>query len=190
MKVFVLGWNKSGTKSLTKALEILGYNVLDTAGGGQTLETIKSNILNQKPILTDLQQYDCYVDYPFFEPIVFSHLVNENQNAKYISLTRDLDEYVESVLKHKIRNIENGIEPSWHWLGTGDKNTFLNYPQELKDWIKRKTWFKHTSNLYWLKKYNIDYLELDITKGDKWESLCKYLDKEIPTQEFPYLNKG
>ena len=46
------------------------------------------------------------------------------------------------------------------------------------------------SNLNWLKKHNIDYLELDITKGDKWEKLCKYLDKEIPTQEFPYLNKG
>ena len=40
MKVFVLGWNKSGTKSLTKALEILGYNVLDTAGGGKTVEVI------------------------------------------------------------------------------------------------------------------------------------------------------
>jgi hypothetical protein len=190
MKVFVLGWNKSGTKSLTKALEILGYNVLDTAGGGKTVEVIKDNILNQKPIMTNLEQYDCYVDFPFFEPLVFSHLVNENKNAKYISLTRNLDDYVDSVLKHKIRNIENGVEPSWHWLGTGDKNTFLNFPQELKDWIKRKTWFNHLSNLNWLKKHNIDYLELDITKGDKWEKLCKYLDKEIPTQEFPYLNKG
>ena len=40
MKLFVLGYNKTGTKSLAKALEILGYNVLHTGGGGEFLEKV------------------------------------------------------------------------------------------------------------------------------------------------------
>jgi|TARA_B100000035_G_C20996392_1_gene552711 hypothetical protein len=194
MKIFVLGYNKSGTKSLTDALQILGYKVLDT---GITfdkfftiLDNIKSNIENQNPILHNLDDYDCYVDYPFFEPIVFSHLVNENPTAKYISLTRDLDEYVDSVLRHKIRDIKNKHYNSWNWLGVGDEKTFENYPTYQKKWMKEKAYFKHTSNLLWLKKLNITYLEMNITQGDGWDKLCPYLNKDIPDTTFPHSNKG
>jgi len=34
-KIFVLGYNKTGTKSLAKALEILGYKTTHTKGGGE-----------------------------------------------------------------------------------------------------------------------------------------------------------
>ena len=47
---------------------------------------------------------DWPLDYPIFEPIVFSHIVDEYSDAKYISLTRGYDDYVESVLKDKIKS--------------------------------------------------------------------------------------
>ncbi len=72
MKIFVLGYNKTGTKSLAKALEILGYNVLHTGGGGEFLEKVGWNLHFTKPILSEVDTYDCYIDYPIFEPIVFS----------------------------------------------------------------------------------------------------------------------
>jgi|TARA_B100001758_G_scaffold45598_1_gene36477 hypothetical protein len=186
MKIFVLGYNKTGTKSLAKALEILGYNVLHTGGGGEFLEKVGWNLHFTKPILSEVDTYDCYIDYPIFEPIVFSHIIDEYPNAKYISLTRDFNGYVESVLRDKIKRLEDGIENSWNWLGVGDKEVFENYPEYQKRWVREKTMFKHVSNLRWLDKKKIDYLNMNIIDDkDGWEKLCGYLSHSIPEVDFP-----
>ena len=187
MKIFVLGYNKTGTKSLANALEILGYKVLHTGGGGAHLEKIGWNMYYNSSILDGLDEYECYIDYPIFEPTVFSHLVFEYPTAKYISLTRDLDGYVDSVLRDKIKRLDDGIVNSWNWLGVGGKEVFKNYPKYQKEWIKEKTEFKHQSNLRFLKKKGIKYLDMNICdNGDGWEELCPFLDKSIPNEEFSW----
>jgi hypothetical protein len=186
-KIFVLGYNKTGTKSLAKSLEILGYNVLHTGGGGAHLEKIGWNMYYNSPILDGLDEYECYIDYPIFEPTVFSHLVFEYPDAKYISLTRDLEDYVESVLKDKIKRLDEGIEDSWNWLGVGDKEVFENYPEYQKEWVKGRMMFKHYSNISLLKKKEIEYLHFNICDNrDSWEELCSFLNQPIPNEEFPY----
>jgi len=188
MKIFVLGYNKTGTKSLAKALEILGYNVLHTGGGGAYLEKIGWNLYDNKPILDGLDEYECYIDYPIFEPTVFSHLVFEYPDATYISLTRDLDEYVESVLRDKIKRLDEGVIDSWNWLGVGDKEVFENYPDYQKEWVKGRMMFKHYSNISLLKKNSIGYLNFNICdEGDDWEKLCEYLSHAIPKVNFPNI---
>jgi|TARA_Y100000590_G_scaffold469581_1_gene658384 hypothetical protein len=188
IKLFVIGYNKTGTKSLAKALDILGYKVLHTGGGGEFLEKVGWNLFNGKSILDGVDEYDCYIDYPIFEPIVFSHIIDEYPDAKYISLTRGYDDYVESVLRDKIKRLEDGIENSWNWLGVGEIEVFENYPQYQKDWIKDKTMFKHISNLRWLDKKKIDYLEMNICDDkDGWEKLCGYLSHAIPENDFPNI---
>jgi len=185
-KIFVLGYNKTGTKSLAKALEILGYNVLHMGAREKLIRIMYDNLVENKPILNRIGQFDCYLDYPIFEPNVFSHIVNEHRDAKYISLTRNYDDYVESVLKDKIKNLDDGIVDSWNWLGVGGKEVFENYPKYQKEWVKEKTKFKHQSNIRFLDKYMIDFLEMNICdSGDGWEELCSYLDQPIPNEEFP-----
>jgi hypothetical protein len=187
IKLFVIGYNKTGTKSLAKALDILGYKVLHTGGGGEFLEKVGWNLFNGKSILDGVDEYDCYIDYPIFEPIVFSHIIDEYPDAKYISLIRDLDGYVDSVLRDKIKRLEDGIIDSWNWLGVGDKEVFENYPEYQKEWVKGKIKFKHQSNLRWLEKKGIDYLDMNICdNGEGWKELCSFLDKSVPNVEFPY----
>jgi hypothetical protein len=190
-KLFVIGYNKTGTKSLAKALEILGYRVLHTGGGGAHLEKIGWNMYYNNPILDGLDEYECYIDYPIFEPTVFSHIVHEYPSAKYISLTRNLDDYIESVLKDKIKRLDDGVVDSWNWLGVGDKEVFENYPEYQKDWITGRTKFKHYSNLSLLKKNNIELLDMNICdNNDGWNKLCDFLYKEIPNMTFPHYNKS
>jgi len=189
-KIFVLGYNKTGTKSLSKALTILGFKVMDTNGGGQLLLDVFDNLKNNKPILNQYQEYDAFIDYPIFEPTIFSHIVDEYPNANYISLTRNLDDYVESVLKDKVKRLQQGIIDSWNWLGVGKQEVFENYPEYQKNWIKNRTEFKHQSNLNWLKKKDINWLDLDICSGDEWNKLCNYLGTEVPNVKFPNINKS
>ena len=188
-KIFVLGYNKTGTKSLTEALEILGYNVFNTGGGTQdNFENIVyDNLKSNCPILNGVDRYDCYIDWPIFEPTIFSHIIDEYPDAKYISLTRGYDDYVESVLRDKIKRLKDGIENSWNWLGVGDKEVFENYPEYQKEWVKERVEFKHQSNLRWLEKKKIGYLDLNICDdGDSWEKLCSFLDIPIPNEDFPH----
>ena len=187
-KIIVLGYNKTGTKSLTEALENLGYNVFNTGGGTQdNFENIVyDNLKSNCPILNGVDRYDCYIDWPIFEPTIFSHIIDEYPDAKYISLTRGYDDYVESVLRDKIKRLKDGIENSWNWLGVGDKEVFENYPEYQKEWVKERVEFKHQSNLRWLEKKKIGYLDLNICDdGDSWEKLCSFLDIPIPNEDFP-----
>ena len=102
-------------------------------------------------------------------------------------MTRGYDDYVESVLRDKIKRLKDGIENSWNWLGVGDKEVFENYPEYQKEWVKERVEFKHQSNLRWLEKKKIGYLDLNICDdGDSWEKLCSFLDIPIPNEDFPH----
>ena len=190
-KIFVLGYNKTGTKSLSNALEYLGYKVLHTGSTGDFigfLDRIGNNLNKSKNVLDGLEGYDCYIDYPFYEPTVFSHIISEYPDAKYISLTRSLDGYVDSVLRDKIKRIRQGNFDNWNWLGVGEEEVFRNYPEYQKEWVKGRIQFKHYSNVRFLNKKKIDYLQMNICdKGDGWEVLCSFLDKPIPDKEFPWI---
>lgn len=187
MKIFVFGFNKTGTKSLESALSTIGFVHCPFEAVWGIFDNIKDN----KPILDNIDIWDVYSDYPIYEPKVFSHLVDEYPSAKFISLTRNLDDYVESVLKHKIRDLENGVNDSWNWLGIGDKKSYKNYPQYQKEWVKGRAEFKHSSNIRLLNKKKINYLDMNICdNNDGWEKLCKFLDRPIPNKDFPHLNKS
>ncbi len=194
-KIFVLGYNKSGTISLSQSLQILGYSVLHTGSNNfmETLMKFSNNLELGMGILDGIDKYDCYLDYPIYEPTVFSHIVDEYPDAKYISLTKNLDDYVDSALRAKVRDIKNGNKNTWNWLGVGDEEVFRNYPEYQKEWVKRRTTFKHKSNLKHLSNLgnteNILHMNI-CDDGDGWRELCKFLNKEIPNIEFPYENKN
>ena len=73
----------------------------------------------------------------------------------------------------------------------GDEKVFKKYPQYQKDWIKDRAMFKHNSNLRLLNKKKINYLDMNICdKNDGWDKLCPFLDKSIPSRNFPFRNKS
>ena len=201
IKYFVFGYSKTGSTSLSEAFEILKLNSLHTSHRKQKFESYKmvldkyyNNILTDRPILHGFDEYDCYLDYPVHESLIFSHIVLEYPDAKYISLTRNLDGWIESLLKNKIRIMKKWPDISheaFKFLGDGDLNYFLDYPKHMKNHIKLQTKLKHKSNVRFLKKYvsdeNILFMNI-CDEGHGWKELCPFLNLSIPDIKFPREN--
>ena len=92
MKVFGIGLSKTGTTSLARALEILGYNVKDCLGITKYSKGDISSI-NE----TALDTYDALTDTPI--PNFYRELDKKYPNSKFILTVRDMDGWLNSCRK-------------------------------------------------------------------------------------------
>ena len=67
-KIFVLGYNKTGTISLSQSLQILGYSVLHTGSNNfmEILMKFSNNLELGMGILDGIDKYDFYLDYQIY----------------------------------------------------------------------------------------------------------------------------
>jgi hypothetical protein len=172
-KIFGIGANKTGTTSLTKALEILGYKI--------------SHWQHQTEILTRLIK--CQFRYPFLEtydgatdlpiPSIFKELDKAYPNSKFILTIRDPDDWIQSEEHHhRMMGLEKPLFENFLLFGTFhfDKQMFL------------EAYEKHNQKVQQYFKDRSDLLIMDITAGDGWSKLCTFLNKPMPNQPFPALN--
>ena len=94
MKVFGIGFHRTGTSSLGRALEQLGYNV---CGNFIHNETNLGDTLHQRAY--DMaERYDAFQDFPW--PLLYRELDKRYPGSRFILTTRNTDAWVRSVLKH------------------------------------------------------------------------------------------
>jgi hypothetical protein len=168
------GFQKTGTSSLREALKILGYRVRDTTK--RALIPILKNDYDK--ILRMLKKYDAVEDTPWF--MIYKELDELIPNSKFILTIRDEDSWYESVKRH-IGDVRSANHEFVYGRGMGvpkenRKNTIDVYNAHNKEVIE---YFKHRPG---------DLLVMDFTKGDQWEKLCPFLNKEIPGVPFPHYN--
>lgn len=173
-KIFCIGFHKTGTTSLTEALKILGYKV--TGPNGVWDPNISRNVYSITNKL--IKKYDAFQDNPW--PIIYKELDKKYPNSKFILTIRDPEDWIKSQVKHF------GYEdsPMRKWIyGVGHPkgnekiylNRYKNHNQEVIDYFKNRP---------------EDFLILDFSKGDGWEKLCSFLNKDIPNIPFPHTNKA
>lgn len=174
MKVFCIGFHKTGTTSLGSALEILGYNVCGTS------RELESDLLknNMNSLFEKVRKYDAFQDNPW--PIYYKELDEYFPKSKFILTIRDEEKWISSVVKH-----------------FGDQDTIMReiiyghgHPLNHEDvYIER--YRKHNKEVkdYFSERPN-DILILSLENGDGWEMICEFLNKKIPDIEFPHLNKA
>ncbi len=175
-KIIGVGFQKTGTSSLREALKILGYTVKDTS----TRPLIPILRGNYKKVLRMIRDYDAVEDTPWY--MIYKELDQLIPGSKFILTIRDEESWYKSVSKH----IGDLRSPQHEWIygkGKGlpkdDKeNTLRVYNNHNKEGLE---YFKDRPN---------DLLVLDFTKGDKWEKLCEFLNKDIPDVPFPHANKS
>jgi hypothetical protein len=174
MKVFGIGMFKTGTTSLGRCFEILGYKTLHGPWWPEDI-MIKDPWYKQplkwskhyQNIKNIIKQYDAFQDYPWM--FLFKETDFWFPNSKFILTTRKADKVASSDINMWKRMRKVSIPPK-------------------KQFIERYN--KHYSSVldYFKKKNNL--LIVNFEKGDGWKEICQFLEKPIPDQPFPHLNKG
>jgi len=186
-KIFGIGFLRTGTTSLTFALETLGIKTIHWPNDEKTYDQLIKGDYN----LDVMKQYQSANDLtitPFFKQFdrVFP-------NSKFILTVRDIDCWLESVENHWKNDINKNFTNS---MSLFEKVTLfcraanfgcLNYSKERFVEIYEEHFEKVTKHF---KNRPNDLLIMDICKGEGWEKLCPFLNKPTPNVCFPYKNKG
>ena len=179
MKVFGLGLSKTGTNSLTQALNILGYN---------TLHFPRFRYINHECYLyyEEFQHYDAFTDTPI--AATYKTLDKQFPDSKFILTVRDMDTWLRSCERHfKPGRFDNHVtHPDSNYLHLQLYNS-TDFDREKFEFA----YFRHYYDvlLYFSGERKNDLLILDIVNGDSWDQLCGFLSKTVPQEDFPCENK-
>jgi hypothetical protein len=175
-KVFCIGFHKTGTSSLARALEVLGYRV--TGPNGVDDPDIAENVHDLARRL--IEEYDAFQDNPW--PILFRELDAWCPGSKFVLTVRDPDGWLRSQVRH-FGKLET---PMRRWIYGPDAGG-----PEGNEEIYRRRYEEHNEAV---RKHFADraqdLLEMDLTKGDGWEVLCPFLGHKTPRLEFPRANQA
>lgn len=177
-KVFIIGLSKTGTTSLNKALEILGYKTRHY--DFMPFEKIITQDFNQEDLshdaISDITVVSCYKKLDKVFP-----------NSKFILTTRDTKSWLASCKRNFPESIMNKYsgEPQEEIFKKVYGCVFYN------EYKFTDTLHKHIYGVMdYFKSRPNDLLIMNIFEGDGWEKLCGFLGKEIPDAEFPHISQS
>jgi hypothetical protein len=183
MKIFCLGLNKTGTRSLSDALEILGYPSLHWGGddpdralrrGPEIRVAVERALAEGRPLLEDIDDVDAYSDILALSTN-FDVLDRQYPGSKFILTVRDLDEWLDSRRRHVETNIERHERGEYSGMFL-----VVDYP----GWTSERTEHERRVLAYFADRPH-DLLVLDIAAGEGWEALCPFLGVPVPDKPFP-----
>jgi len=183
-KVFCIGFHKTGTSSLAVAFQIMGYRVCRRLGPLQDLipdKNLIELIRNQQTqeILKAIKPYDAFCDNPW--PLFYKEIDVFYPGSKFILTIREENSWLKSVLQY-FKNSETEIREIIYGKASPIENEVIYLERYRKHNAEVLAYFKNRPD---------DLLIIDIEKEEnQWTTLCQFLEKEIPNQEFPHRNKS
>ncbi len=174
-KVFCIGFMKTGTTTLNRALSVLGYRV--SHNSWKWLKLIVKN--DWSSVRQKMDVWDAVEDNPI--PLIYKELDQFYPGSKFILTVRDSEKWYNSVSYH----IGDMLSPMHEWLfgkGKGlpknDKthtlNVFNTHRKKVEDHFKDRP---------------EDLLIIDVTKIESWDALCAFLNEPVPSTSFPHANR-
>lgn len=177
-KIFGLGLYKTGTTSLSKALDLLGIRTIHNPSDARTYSEISKG--NYR--LSILNVYQAIIDIPVVP--YYTQFDKTYPCSKFILTVREQNSWIQSIENHwKLMSLweEDKFKIFLHECVYGsinfNKNRFLH------------VYNKHLKNVHHYFRFRPnDLLVIDIINGDGWEVLCPFLGLTVPEIPFPYLN--
>ena len=175
-KIVGIGFHKTGTSSLRKALQFLGFKVLgdrpDLAG-----DIKNNNFIN---IFNLIKKYDAFEDNPW--PFLYKYIDINFPNSKFILTIRNEKNWIKSIISH-FGNTSTLMRELIYGYGNGDPigkesvylKVYLEHIKEVKEYFKDRP---------------DDLLVLCLENGDGWNEICEFLSCDSPEIAFPHVNKA
>jgi len=173
MKIFCLGLSKTGTNSLTDALNVLGFNAVHWHYTRKVFDYNDEGIVIHHDKFIN---YDAFSDTPIAR--IYQDLDRYYPGSKFILTIRDTEKWAESFRSQFEKGVVDAFEARLHQDLYGTDT----YDYDLCV----SSFERHTESV---KRYFADrkdsLLIINLTEDDGWDKLCRFLGKPIPDVVFP-----
>ena len=201
-KIFCIGRNKTGTTSLKKAFEDLGYPV----GRQEVAEQLTADHYftgEFDRIIDYCNSAQVFQDIPFSYPKTYQYLDKAYPNSKFILTVRDDEEqWYRSVTRFHAKLFgRNGNVPTFHDLqrakyirqGFMTNITKIHGTTDLDPYnkdIMTHNYLHHNDEIIqYFKDRPDDLLVINIADKGAYAKFAKFLDLDIQEKDFPWENK-
>ena len=178
-KVFCIGFHKTGTSSVGKALEGLGYRVHPGFGFNRPRRVrIEPPVTRDKLAAIALRQvphYSAFQDNPW--PLLYRHVDEHVPGSKFILTRRDPQRWLASAQRYFGRRMS-----TTHELLYGPGINAVDHPDVLVARLKA-----HDEEVLAYFGDRDDLLVIGI-EDIGWEPICRFLGRPVPERPFPHLN--
>lgn len=200
-KIFCIGRNKTGTTSLKKAFEDLGYIV----GNQREAELLSTDYFNNdfERIIKYCNSAEVFQDIPFSYPETYKILDKAFPGSKFIlSVRDDENQWYNSVTNFHARLFGKGQVPTsedlkkatyvhegWMWYNISNLyKTTEQDPYHKETLINH--YLKHNQDiLEYFKGRESDLLVINLSEKNSYEKFCSFLGIKSPFTDFPWANK-
>ena len=178
-KVFGIGWAKTGTTTLGRCFEILGYNH-QSQNLSLVPQIIQGNFAKTLRIATAKESFE---DWPW--PLVYREMDAAFPGSRFVLTTRAPNHWLASyramlaaqgVPTPDLRDIRCqlfGVDPAI----ASDEELVARYNRH------------NTEIMEYFKLRSEQLLVVDWEAGDSWKKLCHFLRAPVPDVPFPHLNQ-
>jgi hypothetical protein len=184
-KVFGLGLSRTGTRSLTSALQVLGFDCSHYPIDEDTYVELS----NAQYDLTLLRYHDGLTDItvaPFFE-----QFDRHYPGSKFVLTVRDKEDWLASCARHWFNR------PAFKDVEDPDEEVHIKMRQFLRSAVYGcynfdRERFSHVYDQYvrrlmeYFKDRPEDLLIIDICSGEGFEKLAPFMDRPVPVEPFPH----
>jgi len=166
-KVFCIGFMKTGTTTLGKSFEMLGYR-----NSSYNYTVYRDYYLKDKmdKVLDYTARYESFDDLPWSLESVIPIMDEKFPQSKFVYLQRD-----ETSWKKSLEN--------WSYYQTNTKKDLKRY---LSNFRNHKA-FVHS---YFKDRSSEEFLTLDVQDGNGFKKLADFLGKNTDKNAFPHFNKS
>lgn len=180
-KVFGIGFHKTGTTSLGRALRILGYRVHK----GFTFNKPKKRVVISEPVTLEkvrdaafpmIPYYSAFEDNPW--PLLFKDIDQAFPGSRFILTYRDPERWFRSAARYhtgRLSPMHDLIYGERQFRITDSKQKALERFNRHNDEVR--AYFQDRSR---------DLLDWDLVTDPDWEKLCTFLGLPAPNRTFPH----
>lgn len=179
VKIFGIGLSRTGTYSLNRALELLGFRA-------KHFPRIEQNILSGNYQLDMLNTYDALTDTPVAP--IFAQLDSAYPGSKFILTTRTLDAWLDACQKFFPWQDQNVGNSSFAQAVAFQRLYVYGCCTFNRDRWAYVYETHHRNVEHHFRARPGDLVVIDITAGDGWNVLCPFLGQPVPELAFPHVN--